>query len=118
MICIKYNNYSTRSCRNELIANIYSGKLQNNQLRSQPSMFQFVKTNTGVNLYERFLMFVLNCRYNYLKYFLHFRKLTVKNLNSILSCFLCFLELRFQEESQFLLGQLGKPRRHLEFHYT
>ena len=37
-----------------------------------------------------------------LEIFLHFRKLTVKNLNSIFSFFLCFPELRFQEEPQFL----------------
>ena len=68
-------------------------------------MFKFVKQTpelicmNGFNVCFKFIIL--------LEIFLHFRELTVKNLNSTiikshLVAFLCFLELLFQKEPQFL----------------
>ena len=77
-------------------------------------MFQFVKQTPEIIVMNGFsVCFELIITWNI---FLHFRKLTVKNLNSIFSCFSCvFWSCFFRKSHNFYLGRLGNLAAILKF---
>ena len=86
---------------NSRIIIIYSGKLQNNWLRSHRKHFRLevFRARPG--------------SYTYLKYFFIVINLPLRILTPYLVAYLCFLWLFFKKSHNFRLGRLVKPARHL-----